>query len=326
MALPARGMHSSMSTFRAAFAASAVSASALLAPTRFLPRRILKRPRCVACQPYRPACMSGRPPWQRGRSHPPPPPPPSMKDMGAVFEKVRDTWRGSTPGEKLVFAAAAGVAGLAAGSVLNTVLSFAVLAVFGVFALPVLAVAGSMGIATIALATAGFAAFSVLSMVGFGFVGVPFLVAGSVLFKVGGPLLVAAPAVAWKRRRDVRLEAERERTRASVVDENDYSDETGHQEQEDDFFSQFDQKLADRGVSSGSSFGNTSVAWSVRECAASLRAIGMHEAATIIARERIDGHVLSMMRDSEVQDLARGLPFGDRKRLTAFARQFRRMK
>jgi hypothetical protein len=264
------------------------------------------------------SCMTYRPKRPRGAPVPPPPPPPT--DLASLFERARDAWRGTTPSEKLLFAAAAGVAGLAAGSILNTLLSFAVLAVFGVFALPLFAVAASMSFVALTTAAVGFAAFSVFGVFGFGFIGVPLLVTGTVLFKLVGPLLIAAPALAWKRKRDAAREAEQ----ASMVDMYD----AGDAREEEDFFSQFDRKLADRGgasvgtVTGGSSMEELSE-WSVLDCVASLRSLGMNEAAARLSKERIDGHVLSMMNEREIEDLSEGLPFGDRKRLASFARRFR---
>jgi hypothetical protein len=243
------------------------------------------------------------------------------RDDEPLFERARDAWRDATAGEKATFVLAAGVAVVAVGSLLNTLLSFVALAVFGVFALPVFAIAASVSLVAFATAASGFAALSMFGLFGLGFVGVPLLVTGTVLLKMFGPLLVAAPAIALKWRRDARVEEEMVKV---AEDEDDEAAAYG----EDDFLSEFDRRLAGRDGSPLKSIEDSlsvseMVEWSVRDCVVCLRSAGMTNAAARVSKERVDGEAFAMMTDADILYLTEGLPLGDRKRFAAFARRFR---
>lgn len=249
-------------------------------------------------------------------------------DPEDIFLRARETWNGATSGEKWRFVAAAAAATLVASSALTAVFNVITLMVFSVFALPFFAVAASLGVAFFAATVASFALFSVFGVVGFGFVGVPLLLTGSLVLKLVGPVVFAGlPALAWKRQRDAEREAE-------AADERFLDDDVGGagddivDELED--FQSFDKQLRRRQAVSNMDVNTMSMndllEWSVDDALRFLRFSDLASAMPVFKSERIDGYALSTMDDSELREITEGLPLGDRKRLIVLVRRFRIMR
>jgi hypothetical protein len=225
-------------------------------------------------------------------------------------------WRTAAPGERYTTVATMALVAAGGAAVLGALLQVAALAAFFIFPVllfPLFVVIASFGAVALALFTV--AGASVM------FVGAPIFLGGAFLVKAVGP--VAALAFLALKARSV-VDGEPEKAKVVDVSVEESVDDSARIPYES--LSEFDRKLADRerATAAGASPSSSLAQWSVQDCVDDLFAQGLSPFAVIVTRERIDGHVLSIMSDSEVEyELCQGMTIGDRKRFVVWARRFR---
>jgi hypothetical protein len=188
--------------------------------------------------------------------------------------------------------------------------AFAAFFVFPLLLFPLFVVIASFGAVALAMFTvAGAGVF---------FVGAPFFLGGAFLVKAFAPIAALA-FLALK----VREMVDAKPAKVKLVDETDV-DERMNVPYES--LSEFDRKLEyrERATRAGESPSSSLAQWSVQDCVDDLYAQGLSPFVVIFTRERIDGRVLSIMSDAEIEyELCNGMPLGDRKRFVVWARRFR---
>lgn len=253
-----------------------------------------------------------------------------LTDPEDVLARARDTWNDATSAERWTFIATAGVATFAASSALHAVFSVLSLLIFSVFALPLFALAASLGVVAFATTFAGFAVFSVFGAVGFGFVGLPLLLTGTLVFKLIGPVALTLPVLAWKRSQDARRVKDEADATFLVDDDVGEGSETADTPDEFDDLLSFDRQLRRRAPVSSMDVDTMTkediLAWSVDDTLMFLRFADLASAVPVFKAERIDGHALNTMDDSELRGITQSLPLGDRKRLVALVHRFRTLR
>jgi hypothetical protein len=87
---------------------------------------------------------------------------------------------------------------------------------------------------------------------------------------------------------------------------------------------EFDQQLAMRTRTSSRTFPVKLSDWTVDDCVASLTSAGLVSAARVFSADRIDGAVLSIMTEQEVEnEICRGFRLVERKRVLVWLRHNR---
>jgi hypothetical protein len=227
--------------------------------------------------------------------------------------RARDAWRSAAPGERYTTIAVMALAAAGGAAVLGAALqlaAFAAIFVFPLLLFPLFVVIASFGAVALAMFTV--AGASVM------FIGAPFLLGGAFLVKAIAPIAALA-FLALK----VRKVVDAKPAEVKLVDDTDMDDGMNVPYES---LSEFDRKLEyrERATRAGASPSSNLAQWSLQDCVDDLYAQGLSPFVVIFTRERIDGHVLSIMSDTEIEyELCQGMTLGDRKRFVAWARRFR---
>lgn len=251
---------------------------------------------------------------------------PSSKRPFGLFEDALQSaqirWDTASSNERIMLlfiaTAIAGGVGLAF-NILMHLAAFAAFLAFPVFMLPLTLLAASFGI--VALTFVGVTGASLF------FLGSPILVGGALLTKVIAPFVfVALLAKTFSAVRSSKGSARSSVLQDSSLDDLDIKEEISKGSNIFDAFSEFDRELALRTRSAFRTTGSSNKVddWTVHDCVRSLQSAGLTDAARIFLDERIDGHVLTLMSDDEIErELGGRMTLGDRKRLLFWARNLR---
>lgn len=248
-----------------------------------------------------------------------------FSSLSSGFQRLQDAWAGASQSERnaalLSLLVVGGGLGMAVNALLHAAATLA-FALIPVLLLPVM----------VAVASFGFAALMLLTVAGAGvfFIGAPVMVGSAIFFKVLAPLGVLA-FVATRGAKMLNMEIasikEKVTKEERLVDEPTETTQATRGVSGDDL-SQFDRELEAR-MSGTSVFEQRSnpesfAKWTVQDCIDDLERSGLIRYADLFRRERIDGQVLGMMSDDEVEkDLCRDMPIGDKKRVVAWVRKYR---
>jgi hypothetical protein len=217
-----------------------------------------------------------------------------------------------------VFATFSGVFGAVASMIQVAV-------IWSLFVLPVFV------IVPIVLSVLGIVAFTLL-LIAAGpviLVGMPFAAAAGAiaLTKLVLPMVLitasAAQVSSWLRSSD-NIEKVDDDSTEEALDVSDLEDEPFGDVDSESLF-EFDQQLASRTRTIPRTTYPTQLAdWTVEDCVLSLTSAGLVSAARVFSADRIDGAVISMMTEQEVEDeICRGFRLVERKRVLLWLRQNR---